>query len=315
LFETLAEHPSICEATLKEGDPEHFTKEVHFFDLNYRFKEGPEFYCSYFQECNNHAKRFRLARSTKSITGQNFIHADFTPGYLDYKTASRMKATFPPSARKKMKMIAVLREPVRRTLSWYNHIRSLDVNPDDCPDPEEKLIACQRLIRKNFKKPNFRSLSDLRPVPTKIAQGEGLSKHLSFEEFVVTDNSTIARSRYLDILKEYYSVFPMENILILNFDWMMEHQGRTMKVISEFIGINNIWNPDFLFPIVNENEFGGKKSLEDIDCDIVKELDDFYKPYNNELYKFLRENSDKSWHGQPYFRRFKDPNCEKYKST
>jgi len=312
LFDALVEHPSICEATAKDGDPFYFTKEVHFFDVGNqkRFKQGPEFYCSYFQGCDNHPTRYLHALERKTAQG-NFIHADITPDYLDYGVAARMKEVFSPQTRKKMKLIAVLREPTGRILSWYNHIRYFN-ETDGCEEGKPDHF-CHRIQRKMFINPTAQFLGDplsgLRPEPVEIAQGDDLSEHLSFGEFALTAHRSVHRSKYIDILKEFYEVFGVKNVLVLNFDWMMEHQGRTLKLISEFVGIDNIWKPDSVLPYVNDNPFGGKMHLQDIECDAVDEVYNFFQPYNEELYKFLRENE--SWHGQPYFQRFKKPSCKK----
>jgi len=310
LFDALNEHPNFCEATVKDGDPFYFSKEVHFFDMYHRrYKQGPEFYCSYFQGCNNHPKRYQHALKQRTAR-KDFIHADITPDYLDYGIASLMKETFSPQARKKMKLIAVLREPTGRILSWYNHVKYA-VEVEDCPD--EGIHYCHRILRKKFKNPTASFLGDplsgLRTKSVEIAQGDDLSEELTFHEFALTDYRSIHKSKYIDILKEYYEVFGTENVLVLNYDWMMEHQGKTLQLISEFVGLDNIWNPESLMPYVNDNPFAGKMHLEDIECDAVDELHNFFQPYNEELYKFLHEN--KSWHGQPYFQRFKKPSCKK----
>jgi len=312
LFDALVEHPSMCEATVKDDDPFYYKKEVHYFDLSCRLKQGPEFYCSYFQGCDNHPKHYQHA--LQRGTAQNdFIHADITPDYLDYGIASLMKETFSPQARKNMKLIAVLREPTGRILSWYNHVKYA-VEVEYCP--EEGPHFCRRILRKSFINPPAYFLGDplsgLRTKHAEIAQGDDLSEVLTFHEFALIDVMSIKKSKYIDILKEYYEVFGSKNVLVLNYDWMMEHQGKTLELISEFVGMDNIWNPESSMPYVNDNAFDGKMSMKDIECDAVDELHNFFQPYNEELYKLLHENE--SWHGQPYFRRFKKPECKKVSS-
>jgi hypothetical protein len=309
LFDALVEHPNMCEATIKDDDPDYYKKEVHYFDLGRRLKQGPEFYCSYFQGCDNHPKRYQHALEKKTAR-KDFIHADITPDYLDYGIARLMKDTFSPQARKNMKLIAVLREPTGRILSWYNHVKYA-VEVEDCP--EEGIHFCHRILRKSFISPSASFLGDplscLRSKHAEIAQGDDLSEVLTFHEFAQTDFISIKKSKYIDILKEYYEVFGSKNILVLNYDWMMEHQGKTLELVSEFVGMDNIWNPASLMPHANSKTFDGKMSMKDIECDAVDELHNFFQPYNEELYKLLHENE--SWHGQPYFRRFKKPECKK----
>ena len=52
--------------------------------------------------------------------GVHFV--DATPNYLSRPfVAPRIAAAYPPSLRPQLRLIAVLREPVSRGLSWYNH--------------------------------------------------------------------------------------------------------------------------------------------------------------------------------------------------
>jgi hypothetical protein len=212
-------------------------------------------------------------RYNRELHGRIFFHADATPAYLDYGIASLMKETFSPQARKNMKLIAVLREPTGRILSWYNHVKYA-VEVEYCP--EEGIHFCHRILRKSFISPSASFLGDplscLRSKHAEIAQGDDLSEVLTFHEFALTSHKSIHKSKYIDILKEYYEVFGSKNILVLNYDWMMEHQGKTLELISEFVGMDNIWNPESSMPYVNDNAFDGKMSMKDIECDAVDEL-------------------------------------------
>jgi len=199
-----------------------------------------------------------------------------------------------------MKFIAILREPVGRMVSWYNHLRS--ITPED--EYRNCYKYCARLFRETFKD-NPPSNSGIRPGENiSIAQGDDLEKFLSFEEFALTEEVTIRKGKYINILEQYFDVFGAENVLVLNFDYLMKFQRKTMTLISEFIGIDDAWDSNFTFPHFNEFEFDGKLTLEDIDNKFLQELVDFYQPYNKELYTFLRKNKDKFWHGQPSFGTF-----------
>jgi len=314
LFDALVEHPSMCQAKVEDGDPSSYSKEVHYFDLYHVYgpsKQHPEFYCSKFQGCDNHPKRYQQSLQQRT-TRKDFFYADATPAYLDYGIASLMKETFSPQARKNMKLIAVLREPIGRILSWYNHVKYV-AEIMDCRK-DEGYSFCHDILRKSFTSPEVASFlgdpsSGLRTNQVEIAQGDDLSEVLTFHEFALTSHKSIHKSKYIDILKEYYEVFGSKNILVLNYDWMMEHQGKTLELVSEFVGMDNIWHPESLMPHANSKSFDGKMSMKDIECDAVDELHNFFQPYNEELYKLLHENE--SWHGQPYFRRFKKPECKK----
>jgi len=298
VFRALMEHPNFCFAVTDKLEPMSYEKEVHYFDLNGRFKKDPSFYCSRFSKCvpcSSYEPDCDPARDER-LTEEGMLHVDSTPAYLDFSIAERMGKTFSPSARKNMKFIAILREPVGRMVSWYNHLRSIT------PENEYRNCYkyCARLFRETFKE-NLPTNSGIRPGTITIAQGDDLEKFLSFEEFALTEEVTTRKGKYIDILEEYFNVFGAENVLVLNFDSLMKFQRKTMTLISEFLGVDDAWDSNFTFPHFNEFEFDGKISIDDVDSAFLREMVDFYQPYNKRLYTFLRINRDKLWHGQPSF--------------
>jgi len=85
LFDMFSEHPEISPSTVKE---------VHYFDSNY--ERGEQWYRRHFDR---------------------HIAGEASPYYLFYPPAhDRMKALIP-----KAKVIAILRDPVERALSHYDH--------------------------------------------------------------------------------------------------------------------------------------------------------------------------------------------------
>jgi len=293
LFEALMRHPKSCLANICDNEPQHLSKEVHFFDMKTRYKEGPKFYCSRFSTCNKSKKN----RGTK-VTNETMLHIDGTPGSLNFRIAQLMANTFSPSSRKNMKFIAVLREPAGRLLSWYNHLTLLSYNNFK----GSHIIQHNILDRKTYERKTGYN-SGLRKSVS-IDQDDTLEKFLSFEEFALTDLESVRKGKYINILKEYFDVFGMENFLILNHDYVFQHQSETMRLISEFLDIDNVWGSNFEFRHINENQFDRKLSIEQVDSQLLKELHSFYQPFNEALYSFLQENKEKFWYGQPEFGRF-----------
>ena len=84
----LKEHPEICFSSIKE---------THFFDEEYNYEKGIDFYKSFFK-C-----------SGKKITGE------FTPEYYVHpQVAKRIKTLFPD-----VKLLFVMRNPMERAFSHY----------------------------------------------------------------------------------------------------------------------------------------------------------------------------------------------------
>jgi len=289
LYKALVEHPDVCESKLFDDEPKYRQKEIHFFDDEYDNK-SPEWYCSKFSECAG-----------------NKVSIEATPNYLNFDIARRMKETFPLSAREDLKMVAILRNPVDRMLSWYNHIRGIAAmqGEEDC----HKTPWCEQFLRKSFEgiTPNN---TGVRSANTTIAQGDHLDQFISFDEFYSTDTYSVDIGKYADILEEYFEVFDHENILVLNFDYFMEDPKRSLVLISYFLEIGDKWDSDFKFTHANDKRYNGKKDKYEIDCKYIEELDDFYAPYNTKLHYMLYENRDKFWHYQPYFKHFERlPRC------
>merc|ERR1712060_395050 len=135
--------------------PSYFGKEVHFFDKF--FDKGPKFYCSKFSSCGKK------------------ISMDVTPNYLDFGIAQRMGETFSPSARQEIKLIAILRDPVERMLSWYNHVRAEVALKGEKACQETPY--CRKYLRLSYKhkSPN----SGIRSADVSIPQGDDLENFIS----------------------------------------------------------------------------------------------------------------------------------------
>jgi len=309
LYQGLIKHPDLCDAKKNANELGYYSKEVHFFDIKMdRFKKGPQFYCSRFETCKHKKKA---------------LHIDCTPDYLEYGVAQRMKRTFSPKDRKKIKLIAILREPVQRMLSWYNHLRSII--------PLEGKAACERdgycklIYRNHYEKEKCTKkegdiknkddcISHVASKKIKIPQGNQFGEFITFKEFALVNNHSVEKGQYVDILKEFIDVFGDQNILVLNYDFMMNNQRKTLSLISKFVGIDDTWSSNFKFPHVNERNANVKKDLDDIDCEFLRELDNYFSPYNKRLYSMLHSNRKKFWSGQPHFRRFEQiVHCTKKK--
>lgn len=101
LYELMVEHPQICRG---------IRKEVHFFDHLENYAQGTGFYRQLYQDpkCDN-------------VVGAHFV--DGTPILHYPSTWQRIYDTYSesPIYRDNLKFIVLLREPVSRDYSWYQH--------------------------------------------------------------------------------------------------------------------------------------------------------------------------------------------------
>ena len=92
-------------------------KEEHFFDAPRNF--GPDNLTAAPGRLAAYRRLFDPSKCAQRGAG---VHFDATPNYLSRPfVAPRIAAAYPPSLRPQLRLIAVLREPVSRGLSWYNH--------------------------------------------------------------------------------------------------------------------------------------------------------------------------------------------------
>jgi len=104
LSEWLFDTCKICRPRVFEGEPFYFKKEVHFFGIKNRFKQGLKFYQDRFHHCPN--KTFAMDASPETQLFPDHV-------YSVYSQANELS---------KVKIIFTLREPISRELSWYNHM-------------------------------------------------------------------------------------------------------------------------------------------------------------------------------------------------
>jgi hypothetical protein len=99
---------SMCRPKLFDNEPDHYKKEVHFFDNQKRYKRGIEFYAKRFQHCNENGRP------------RKFI-LDATPDYLMF--ADRVHKVYKKvggDLLSSLKLIVILREPVSRLRSLHH---------------------------------------------------------------------------------------------------------------------------------------------------------------------------------------------------
>ena len=93
-------------------------KEEHFFDAPRNF--GADNLTAAPGRLAAYRRLFDPSKCAQRGAGVHFV--DATPNYLSRPfVAPRIAAAYPPSLRPQLRLIAVLREPVSRGLSWYNH--------------------------------------------------------------------------------------------------------------------------------------------------------------------------------------------------
>lgn len=218
----IVQHPQVIPA---------IKKETHFW---YRdFEKGINWYLAHFPP---------IPKS------QNFITGEATPNYLEnYQSAERIYNVFP-----EVKLLVILRNPVDRAFSQYNHW--LRLNWDD-RSFETAINSELEILSKNPEKP----------------QGD--------KNYWQQTGNYIGRGIYVEFIKKWLAVFPREQILILKGENLYQKPVETMKEVFEFLGL-----PEHQLPEYRKLNPGHYSPIND---EMRQKLSEYFQPYNQRLEKYL----------------------------
>lgn len=230
LYAYLTSHPQVRRAR---------TKEVHYFDRHY--ERGLNWYRSHFP----------LGGGGGELTGEA------TPAYLFYPPApARAKATVPTA-----RLIAVLRNPVERAYSHWNHERAK----------------------------GFENLSLAEAISQEDARLAGEWERSSRDPTYYSDSlvhfAYRARGCYADQLERWLEHYPRSQLLVLPAERLFADPAATTAEALGFLGLS---------PAGGGGGFGSlnARDYSPIDDDVRRQLVDFFRPRNERLFELLGEEFD-----------------------
>lgn len=232
LYNYLIQHPKIKSTLLKE---------VHYFDLNYH------------KPISWYETFFPLKKNDDSITGEA------SPYYMFHPLALQRIAKHNPD----VKIILLLRDPVKRAISHYYHEVRLGrekLGIKEAFDAEESRLAG---VFENFKNtPNYNS-----------------NNHQRF--------SYKSRGIYINQINEIKKYFKSENIKIIDSKYFF---NQTQDVVKEVL---NFLNVDASLKIETNKKFNAWKRVKDPNETLVfNELKSYYKLPNEQLFQELGKPFD-----------------------
>jgi len=252
-----------------DGEPWYYSKEVHFFDSEWRYEEGLEFYAKRFQTCGSND-----LGCTMDATPDTLQFADRVR--LTYDTAGGDQAST-------VKIIVILREPVSRELSLYNHLA----------------FDCRRL-----------------KAPERNAWHSQATREdgsiMSFDEFVrevsipalgreTGPGRSTRHGLYATHLRKWFELFDRKQILVLSYDELQHHPRKLQERIQTFLGLEL---PGSTLSRSNSNDCEYKVRLPSDEAKTT--LLGIFGPLNEDLYQLLESNPGPSMEQRP-FPRFQDP--------
>jgi len=190
-----------------------------------------------------YASRFEKVKAGYQVTGEASPYYMFHP-----LAADRIKHELP-----EVKIIAVLREPVDRLLSHYRY----EIERGHETECLERALSLEE---------------------SRLAgEVERLRTDASYEGYAYRHFSYLHRGHYADQLAHLQTLFPLENILVLQSEQMFAAPNETLASAWRFLGLDPV-HLGHLTPL------NATSTRPDIDGDTLAMLHDYYAPLNEALY-------------------------------
>lgn len=206
---------------------------------------------------NNFNKGISWYKKQFPAKQKNKLIGEATPEYLFFPhVPERVYSLFPS-----IKIIIILRNPTKRAISYFHHNKKRKMEPLDL---EQALTA---------------ETERLQDEQEKIAQDP------NYYSYNVERYSYKKRGLYLEQIQRWLEYFPKEQILILKSEELFANPSKTLEKVYTFLNVENI--PLKEYPQYNQSTYTAP-----IDPIIIKQLNDYFAPYNQQLSLFLKEEFD-----------------------
>ena len=194
-------------------------------------------------------KELYLAHFAPRPEGSLFVTGEASPGNVLRGCEKIVSSWFP-----NIKLIVLLRNPIKRTISSYEQRLKTGLRKQSL----EQVI--------NSELEAFEEVTDL---PTTIVGRFG----------EVNNHPHVAQGLYVYFLERWMSLFPGEQFLILKSEDLAKYPKETMKQAFDFLGL----------PEYNSIEYKPRNvgSYPQIDENLLSRLSSFFQPHNQRLEEFL----------------------------
>lgn len=232
LYHNLAKHPNVAPC---------FVKEVHYFDIH--FAKGIAWYRSHFPSL--------LYRYIKQLNNEPIVTGESSPYYLFHPHVPRRIAETMP----RIKLIAMLRNPVERAYSHYQHE-----------------------VRKGFETLSFQDALEQEQERLN-GESERLSASQEYHSFNHRHYSYLSRGIYVDQLISWMQWFPRDQLFILKSEDFYQTSAAIMERVATFLGLPSRAGLEY----AKYNSF----KYPPMDAAMRTYLADFFRPHNRRLADFL----------------------------
>mmetsp|Transcript_32170 Transcript_32170/g.54251 ORF Transcript_32170/g.54251 Transcript_32170/m.54251 type:complete len:482 (-) Transcript_32170:244-1689(-) len=216
-----SQHGSVCHSTKKE---------IHYFDRPDSFARGARYYLGHFRKPEKRSDKCRY-------------FFDSTPDYLaNSLAAQRMYNSLSSNDRPRKKFIVILRDPVMRAYSWYNHRARM------CVRQMNSYLRQQQQRRRSAPKEGWdmeKLCGEKHCIPMqcktkgKFAKvGRELRYLANFTEYYQAGGIKIAKNGYyLHQLQNWLSYFDESQFFIVNLSTLLQNTTDTVLRMTNFLDL------------------------------------------------------------------------------
>jgi hypothetical protein len=233
LFNYLVQHPDVLPP---------LGKEIHYFDFLY--DRGLRYYRGRFPY------RHRLRRGALTL--------DATPYYLIHPLVPERAAQLLPD----VKLIALLRNPVERAFSHYQH---------EVRGGRESLSFAEAIEQESERL---------------AGEEERLRNEPGYYSWNHHRYSYTRRGLYLEQLRRWLQHFPRSQLLVLQSEWLFRDPRAATAAVHRFLGLRDHRLEHY------DSSYQKGNYERQIAPELKAKLDAFFEPHNRELFRWLGQEFD-----------------------
>ena len=295
-------HPNVCSRQIKETGYFNNAKNVGWENGI----EGFQSILQYNETCQKLVGHRDVNVRTHNI--------EATPRYFDSEDALlRMYYSYSRELRPKLRFILVLREPVAREFSWYNHnARFCSRSIHDYIKARPEMAVEVKGGRAQWNVTELCGERHCKPSCLTHASRAVLGKEVealaTFGESLAANETENVVGTYSVHLKRWLNYFDRSQFFIANYDTLLTNTTDTVERMTSFLGLPPFPQEAYAndsIKMIHVNKAGVKTTL---DCVSQSALHEYYEPYNQELYELL-ESTRRPDSFEPAFPKFRPSLC------
>ena len=249
----MRQNPQICS---------YDTAEKHFFDSEEQWRKGFRYYEELYSACSD-----------------DELVIDSTPVFHFQGVPARLDAAYTPSELVKKRFILILREPVSREFSAFQH----------------RMQACINYVTKSILIGTKTVMDRARHSCSNILHfhhNDRIDEYTpsTFREFYENGHMNLQDGEYESHLRNWLQSINRAQIFILNMDTLLANTSDTMIRLRIFLGLKQGWvvrqgKVDVPLPLPRVEENFQIKSI--LDCETYDQLWGYYADKNQRLLNLI----------------------------